>query len=80
MNRFGDIRRVRLSHSEVRTWSDTRARFAKLFVLFESSSELLSIYARSSGCRRAAELVQKTIQKHRSAVASRGLKSLGLKN
>eukprot|EP00959_Pyramimonas_sp_CCMP1952_P463945 9485764-Pyramimonas_sp.AAC.1 len=44
----------------------------KLFVLFESSSEVLSIYARNSGCRRARELVQKTIQKHggRSAVAS----------
>eukprot|EP00959_Pyramimonas_sp_CCMP1952_P445427 9325979-Pyramimonas_sp.AAC.1 len=44
--------------------------------------EVLSIYARNSGCRRSTELLQKTIQKHRerSAVASRGLKSLGLKD
>eukprot|EP00959_Pyramimonas_sp_CCMP1952_P233154 4872493-Pyramimonas_sp.AAC.1 len=41
-NRFEDIRRVRLSNTKLGTLSAARIRSAKLFVLFESSSEVLS--------------------------------------
>eukprot|EP00959_Pyramimonas_sp_CCMP1952_P175267 3662772-Pyramimonas_sp.AAC.1 len=64
------ISRVRLSNPEHWTWSAARSRIAKLFVLFESSSEVVSVLCTQLGLRGATGLVVTGIDLKRSGASA----------